>query len=121
MNRIWTSHRAAADWADFRKRIFVGFLCFGGGGLELFEGFLCATERYRSVTEEEKAQQARTKRDFLLAESDWVTIKAVDQNAKDSLGIQVPTAWLDYRQALRDITDNANFPNLAESDWPTKP
>ncbi|CAH8190990.1 putative protein YggL [Vibrio aestuarianus] len=31
-------------------------LCFGGGGLELFEGFLCATERYRSVTEEEKAQ-----------------------------------------------------------------
>ncbi|MBW3696081.1 DUF469 family protein [Vibrio sp. T187] len=30
-------------------------LCFGGGGLELFEGFLCSTERYRSVTEEEKA------------------------------------------------------------------
>lgn len=30
-------------------------LCFGGGGLELFEGFLCSIERYRSVTEEEKA------------------------------------------------------------------
>jgi len=26
-----------------------------------------------------------------------------------------------YRQALRDITDHANFPYLAEDDWPTKP
>ena len=31
-------------------------LCFGGGGLELFEGFLCSTERYESSTEEQKAQ-----------------------------------------------------------------
>ncbi|WP_199450346.1 YggL 50S ribosome-binding family protein [Vibrio harveyi] len=31
-------------------------LCFGGGGLELFEGFLCSTERYGSATEEQKAQ-----------------------------------------------------------------
>ncbi len=34
-------------------------LCFGGGGLELFEGFLCSTERYRSVTEEEIALVAQ--------------------------------------------------------------
>ncbi len=31
-------------------------LCFGGGGLELFEGFLCPTERYGNATEEQKAQ-----------------------------------------------------------------
>ncbi|MDF2152542.1 YggL family protein [Vibrio sp. CAU 1672] len=31
-------------------------LCFGGGGLEHFEGFLCSTERYTSVNEEQKAQ-----------------------------------------------------------------
>ncbi|AXY02607.1 YggL 50S ribosome-binding family protein [Vibrio alfacsensis] len=31
-------------------------LCFGGGGLELFEGFLCSTDRYASATEEQKAQ-----------------------------------------------------------------
>ncbi len=31
-------------------------LCFGGGGLEYFEGFLCSTERYGSATEEQKAQ-----------------------------------------------------------------
>ena len=34
-------------------------LCFGGGGLELFEGFLCSTERYRSVTEEEQVLVAQ--------------------------------------------------------------
>jgi hypothetical protein len=26
-----------------------------------------------------------------------------------------------YRQALRDITTHADWPNLADSDWPTKP
>ncbi|KJY83446.1 hypothetical protein TW81_10090 [Vibrio galatheae] len=31
-------------------------LCFGGGGLELFEGFLCRNQRYLDVTEEQKAQ-----------------------------------------------------------------
>ena len=67
------------------------------------------------------AAEVRTKRDKLLAECDWVTVKAVDQNAQDSLGIQVPQVWLDYRQALRDITSHANFPNLTETDWPTKP
>lgn len=30
-------------------------LCFGGGGLELFEGFLCCIKRYEDVTEEQKA------------------------------------------------------------------
>lgn len=31
-------------------------LCFGGGGLELFEGFVCCSERYKDVTEEQKSQ-----------------------------------------------------------------
>ncbi|AEH33140.1 DUF469 family protein [Vibrio anguillarum] len=30
-------------------------LCFGGGGLEIFDGFVCAADRYRSATEEDKA------------------------------------------------------------------
>ncbi|PHX04089.1 YggL family protein [Vibrio splendidus] len=34
-------------------------LCFGGGGLELFEGFLYSIERYRSVTEAEQLQVAQ--------------------------------------------------------------
>ena len=76
---------------------------------------------YQADLDAKAAESVRTQRDKLLAESDWVTVKAVDQNAQDSLGIQVPQVWLDYRQALRDITSHANFPNLAETDWPTKP
>ncbi|MCG9683094.1 YggL family protein [Vibrio sp. Isolate23] len=33
-------------------------LSFGGGGLELFEGFICHSERYQSVTEEQQAKVA---------------------------------------------------------------
>jgi len=76
---------------------------------------------YQADLDAKVAESVRTQRDKLLAESDWVTVKAVDQNAQDSLGIQVPQAWLTYRQALRDITSHANFPNLTETDWPTKP
>ena len=76
---------------------------------------------YQADLDAKAADAVRTKRDKLLAESDWVTVKAVDQNAQDNLGIQVPTIWLDYRQALRDITSHANFPHLQDSDWPVKP
>lgn len=67
-----------------------------------------------------KGKEVRKKRDALLAETDWVTIKAIDASS-DGLGIQLPQVWIAYRQALRDITGHANFPHLAEADWPTKP
>lgn len=67
------------------------------------------------------ASQVRAERDLKLKESDWVTVKAVDQNAQDNLGIQVPQVWLSYRQALRDITQHANFPHLQDTDWPEAP
>ena len=73
---------------------------------------------YQARLDADAAASVRTQRDKLLAESDWVTVKAVDQNAQDSLGIQVPQVWLNYRQALRDITSHVNFPHLQDSDWP---
>ncbi|UJF17995.1 YggL family protein [Vibrio sp. SS-MA-C1-2] len=33
-------------------------LSFGGGGLELFDGFLCSIHRYESATEEQKEKVA---------------------------------------------------------------
>ena len=62
---------------------------------------------------EQPAKEARVKRDRLLTESDWVTIRATDT------GDPVPTEWLDYRQALRDIPDQTGFPE--EIDWPQEP
>lgn len=68
---------------------------------------------------EELEAAIRKERDARLAASDWVTTRAVDQNAQDSLGIQVPQVWLTYRQALRDITAQESFPQ--EVTWPEKP
>lgn len=66
-----------------------------------------------------EAELVRAQRDTLLKNSDWVTVKAVDQNAQDNLGIQVPQVWLDYRQALRDVTSQSGFPYNVT--WPTAP
>lgn len=63
--------------------------------------------------------EVRKKRDALLAASDWVVTKAVEQNAVDGLGIQVPMVWIDYRQALRDIPQQAGFPHSVT--WPQEP
>jgi len=62
---------------------------------------------------EQPAKEARAKRDRLLTESDWVTIRATDT------GTPVPTEWQTYRQALRDITEQTGFPE--NIDWPEKP
>lgn len=57
------------------------------------------------------ASSNRVKRNTLLTETDWWC-----------LSDQTPTqAQLDYRQALRDITIHANWPNLTDADWPVKP
>jgi hypothetical protein len=57
----------------------------------------------------------RQKRDKLLADTDWMTMRSADTSTP------VPSAWHTYRQALRDITSHSNWPNLNEEDWPTKP
>jgi len=63
---------------------------------------------------EQPAKEARAHRDRLLSETDWVSIKySVDMNTN------VPTEWLEYRQALRDITEQSGFPN--DIQWPEKP
>lgn len=57
------------------------------------------------------AAGVRNKRNGLLAETDWTGMSDVTMSAEMTT----------YRQALRDITNHANFPNLEDSDWPTKP
>jgi hypothetical protein len=54
----------------------------------------------------------RIRRDQLLAESDWTQLADAPVDA---------SAWAAYRQELRDITLNANFPNLQDTDWPETP
>ncbi len=61
------------------------------------------------------AENNRGKRDNLLSLSDWTQM---NDSPLDTAG---KTSWSTYRQALRDITAHANWPNLADADWPTKP
>ena len=72
----------------------------------------------RDVLPVEQMKELRYKRDQLLAETDWVTLKAIDAST-DGLGIQLPQVWMDYRQALRDLP--ANMTDPANPVWPTKP
>jgi hypothetical protein len=59
----------------------------------------------------EAAEVNRSKRDDLIAATDFYALSDVTMGA----------AMTTYRQALRDITGHANWPNLEEADWPTKP
>ena len=67
----------------------------------------------------DEAVKVRQTRAGLLADSDWVVTKAIEQNAQDGLGVQIPVVWLTYRQALRDITAQSGFPRTVT--WPSKP
>ena len=70
-------------------------------------------EQLAQEAHEAAVDSARGERDRLLAESDWVTIRATDT------GDPVPTEWVDYRQALRDIPEQTGFPE--EIEWPQEP
>jgi len=57
--------------------------------------------------------QLRTRRDQLLSDCDWVI------TMHKELGTNIPAAWKNYRQALRDLPANTEDP--ANPVWPTKP
>jgi hypothetical protein len=66
---------------------------------------------YQARLDEVAARDNRSKRNDLLADTDYFALTDVTMDA----------AMTTYRQALRDITDHANWPNLEEADWPVKP
>ena len=61
-------------------------------------------------TREQKAASVRSQRNALLAECDWTQLGDVPVDER---------MWADYRQALRDVTDQAGFPDSVE--WPKRP
>jgi len=59
---------------------------------------------------EQQANEARTQRDALLAESDWTQVLDAPVDAE---------AWVAYRQALRDVPEQSGFPG--DIEWPQIP
>jgi hypothetical protein len=70
-------------------------------------------EAYTATKNAEAALAARNTRDGLIASCDWMAIKAFEA------GTTVGTEWATYRQALRDVSAQAGFPN--DITWPTQP
>ena len=66
---------------------------------------------YQATLDAATATANRTKRDGLLADTDYFALTDVTMDA----------AMTTYRQALRDITSTASWPHLSDSDWPNKP
>jgi len=70
-----------------------------------------ATSQLNDYNQSILPNDMRGKRNKLLAETDYL---ALSDNSMSQ-------AMTTYRQALRDITSHSNWPNLSDSDWPTKP
>lgn len=72
-------------------------------------GYPIAVDNVRS--DEELITEARVKRDALLAQSDWTQLQDAVLSEED---VQ---KWRMYRQALRDVPQQSEFPQ--QIIWPT--
>ena len=66
---------------------------------------------YQATIDANTAAANRTKRNERLAETDFYALSDV----------VMLSDMTTYRQALRDLPTHKNWPNLSDSDWPTKP
>ena len=64
---------------------------------------------YAATADDRKAESIRIKRDGLLSQTDWMAGSDVTMSDE----------WRTYRQALRDVPAQSDFPNNVT--WPTKP
>lgn len=80
---------------------------------EEIDARLAEEAEFEAGRADREAASVRDSRDRLLQESDWIVAKSYER------GEPVPADWVSYRQALRDITTQVNFPYSVV--WPTKP
>jgi len=71
------------------------------------------TETLSEQELEEVAFLQREQRNLALSQSDWTQLSDINQ--------QTRYAYVGYRQALRDLPDHPNWPQLTAEDWPKKP
>ena len=69
--------------------------------------------KLQELIDAQPLKELRTKRNTLLADVDWVTLKAY------STDTPVPEEWKTYMQALRDLPSNTEDP--ANPVWPVAP
>ncbi len=72
---------------------------------------------YRTLPKQQDEYEvaAKAERDKLLLESDWADLPTSQARFTDAEKV----AWANYRQSLRDVTKQPQFP--FDPVWPTKP
>lgn len=96
------------------QRISInGMPTFNGTDYVLEYTIIDLTEEERTSLRASLEVKMRALRDRLLAESDFVVVKNMEQ------GTPVPEAWKEYRQSLRDMPEDENWP--WEAGYKTKP
>ena len=99
-----------------------------------YEGINCLDKTQTKPTEDEvnkkidelKAAEPmnllREERDRLIAQSDWMIVRAKETSTN------IPAAWKTYRQSLRDLPasadpklDSEGLLDMTSVTWPTKP
>jgi len=71
----------------------------------------CAVLLAPIYTDQQLEKNARDKREMLLSQSDWTQLPDISDEVRGT--------WIIYRQALRDITSQPDFPRKIE--WPSRP
>jgi len=106
------SYEAAPDYDPLTHRLQHSSIpSLVDGEWKLTKTVVALTEDQIAAATAAKAKEMRSDRDAKLADTDWMALSDVTMSA----------GMTTYRQALRDITAHANWPNFEEADWPTKP
>jgi len=80
---------------------------------ELLKSYNDWRDAYEQRQLELSAAQERDQRDLRLADTDWMDVYHTEKDTA------IPDEWKTYRQALRDVPQQAGFPN--DIEWPEKP
>ena len=106
------SYEAAPDYDPLTHRLQHSSVpSLVDGEWKLTKTVVALTAEEIQSRDDNTAANNRAERDAKLAETDYLAL------SDNTLSTEMAT----YRQALRDITTHANWPNLNEADWPTKP
>lgn len=91
-----------------QKLVDIGFI---NDGIQWIKSWNVVEKSQEEIESwiEEKSNNVRAQRNFLLSETDYLALS--DNTLTQEMAI--------YRQALRDITNQAGFPETII--WPTKP
>lgn len=114
--RLWSVK--GASFVESAPEDAVVGLCANGQDGDAVSGLVACLDFYgypkgELKTDEEYAAEAREKRNALIAETDYLVMPDYPLDAEKK------AALLAYRQALRDVPEQAGFPR--QINWPVKP